>query len=111
MKRPGVDGGFILCFLLNIILNLGWTIPAWVLLICHFVFKISLWWFVGALAIWFVAVLLITVVISAASSIPGTSQPVQTPEQRAAKEAEIREISRSTAQRQPPRSLNRDLHD
>lgn len=46
--------GFIPCLLINILLNLEWSIPAWILLVCHFVFDISIWWFVGALVLWFV---------------------------------------------------------
>ena len=50
--------------LINIFLNLEWSIPAWILLVCHFVFDISIWWFVGALTVWVIGVAIKTVVFS-----------------------------------------------
>ena len=46
------SGSFLLCLLINLLLNLEWSIPAWVLLALHFWLKISIWWFVGGLVLW-----------------------------------------------------------
>lgn len=46
--------GFFACLLINIVLNIEWSIPAWILLACHFIFDISIWWFVAALALWLI---------------------------------------------------------
>lgn len=35
-------GGFMLCFLMNLVFNLGWSVPAWILLAAHFILKISI---------------------------------------------------------------------
>ena len=43
---------FLICLAINLLLNLRWSIPAWVLLGLHFWFGISLWWFIGALGAW-----------------------------------------------------------
>lgn len=53
MRRWGRNsGGFLLSLLLNMLLSLEWSIPAWIMLALHFWLDISIWWFVGALALW-----------------------------------------------------------
>ena len=96
MKKPSVDGGFILCLVLNMIFQLGWTVPAWVLLILHFIIGISLWWFVAALAVWFLIILGITIFLAAVTRTgsDGTQLNMTVEEQRARRE-EIREKSRN----------------
>ena len=68
MKRKR-DGGFWLCFLMNLLFDLEWSIPAWLLLILHFVLSWSILLFVGALLVFVVGVLLKTALISWASSL------------------------------------------
>ena len=57
MRKIGSVGGFWLCLLLNLLLNLQWSIPAWILLALHFCLDISIWWFVGGLSFWIVSIL------------------------------------------------------
>ena len=57
MRRTGNRGGFLLCLLINLVLNLEWSIPPWILLGLHFWFGLSLWWFIGGLALWVLRVL------------------------------------------------------
>ena len=57
MRRIKRNGRFLICFLINLILNLEWSIPAWILLALHFWLNISIWWFVGGLGFWFLSVL------------------------------------------------------
>ena len=52
MRRTKRGGSFWLCLLVNLILNLEWTIPAWILLALHFWLGWSIWWFVLAVALW-----------------------------------------------------------
>ena len=63
-KRPRVNGGFFAALGINLIFDLEWTIPAWILLVVHFIFKISIWWFVGALLVWVIGVAIKTAVFS-----------------------------------------------
>ena len=35
MRRTRRDGSFALCLLINLLLNLEWSIPAWILLALH----------------------------------------------------------------------------
>ena len=65
--------GFLLCFLMNLALDIGWSIPAWAALAAHFVLKISVLWFVLLLSVWLAAVLLRTVIISWVSRCSGAS--------------------------------------
>ena len=57
MRRTKRSGRFWLCLLINLLLNLEWSIPAWILLAFHFWRGISLWWFAGGLAFWILSVL------------------------------------------------------
>lgn len=68
MKRKR-DGGFWLCLLMNLLFDLEWSIPAWLLLILRFVLGWPIWLFVGALAAFFVGVLLKTAFLSWAASV------------------------------------------
>ena len=43
MRRHSGGGGFWLCLLLNLLLNLEWSIPAWICLALHFWLGLSLW--------------------------------------------------------------------
>ena len=71
MKRKR-DNGFLLCFLMNLLFDLEWSIPAWLLLILHFVLDWSIWFFVAALAAFVCGVLLKTAFISWAASVGNT---------------------------------------
>lgn len=57
MRKTKRTGGFLLCLLINLLLNLEWSIPAWLLLGLHIWLSISIWWFIGALAFWLLRVL------------------------------------------------------
>ena len=57
MRRTKRSGGFLLCLLINLLLNAQWSIPAWILLALHFWLDISIWWFVGGLAFWILCIL------------------------------------------------------
>ncbi len=57
MRYTARTGRFLLCFVINLLLNLERSIPAWILLALHFTPGISLWWFAGALALWMVPIL------------------------------------------------------
>jgi hypothetical protein len=57
MRRYHNTGNFLLSLLINMLLNLEWSIPAWILLALHYAFGLSLWWFFGALALWILRVL------------------------------------------------------
>ena len=57
MRRTKRSGGFLLCLLINLLLNAQWSIPAWILLALHFWLDISIWWFVGGLAFWILYIL------------------------------------------------------
>lgn len=58
MRKTKRTGHFLLCLLLNLLLNLEGSIPAWILLVLHFVLDISVIWFVVALAIWILVLVL-----------------------------------------------------
>jgi hypothetical protein len=57
MRRTSRSRSFLLCFLVNLLLNLEWSIPAWIALALHSWLGISIWWFVGGLTLWILRVL------------------------------------------------------
>ena len=57
MRKNKRGGGFFLCLFINLLLNLEWSIPAWILLALHFWLDISIWGWVGALAFWVLSIL------------------------------------------------------
>ena len=67
MRRTTYTGTFFLCLLFNMMLNFRLTIPAWILLILHFVLGISTWWFVGAMGAFVLFVFFWMLVIRLAS--------------------------------------------
>lgn len=67
MRKTSRNGTFIVNLIINVLINIEWSIPAWILLILHFVTGISLWWFVGALALWFLLIGLCMIFISLAN--------------------------------------------
>ena len=57
MRKTKRHGNFLLCLFVNLLLNLEWSVPAWILLALHFWLDISLWWFAGGLVFWIMRVL------------------------------------------------------
>lgn len=68
-------GRFFLYWLINMVLNIGWSIPAWLLLASHFIWDISIWWFVGGLGLWALVALLKMLVISWAAKCSSEKTP------------------------------------
>ena len=58
MRRIKHGGSFLLCLLINLLLNMEWSIPAWILLALHIWLDISLWWFVGGLCLWILSIMI-----------------------------------------------------
>ena len=72
MKRK-TGGGFWLCFLMNLIFDLEWSIPAWLLLIMYFVLSWPIWLFAMALGGFIIGILTKTAFLcwaASAGSIP-----------------------------------------
>lgn len=63
----GGFGGFFIALFWNILMNLGWTIPAWLLLAAHWFLNVPLWFFWLALGVWLVAVIVLTLIVSLAN--------------------------------------------
>lgn len=75
MRRTKRSGSFWLCLLINMVLNLEWTIPAWILLALHFWLGWSIWWFVLALALWLINILFWMKVMGWAADCSNTPDP------------------------------------
>lgn len=76
MRRRRVSGGsFWLCLLLNMLLNLEGTIPAWILLALHFWLGWSIWWFVLAIGLWVGHILLWMLLMGGVSKCANTPDP------------------------------------
>ena len=80
MRSSRHFGGFLLSYLINLLLRLELTIPAWILLILHFVLGIPLFWFWIALGAWAAVILLWTLLLSLL--FRGSSSPTVSPENK-----------------------------
>lgn len=58
MRRTKRNGSFLLCLLINMLLNLDGLLPAAVLLVLHFVLDWSFWWAVIAAGLWLAGLIL-----------------------------------------------------
>ncbi|MDD6395341.1 MAG: hypothetical protein PUB37_04065 [Firmicutes bacterium] len=72
MRKTSFSGSLIAVWLLNLLLNLQWSIPAWILLILHFQFGWSIWFFWAALAAWILFTLIFTLFIRQANRCSNT---------------------------------------
>ena len=57
MRKTKRAGSFFACLLINLLFNLEWSIPAWILLVLHLWLGISIWWFIGGLGLWVLRIL------------------------------------------------------
>ena len=75
MRKTKRTGNFWLCLLINMVLNLEWTIPAWILLALHFWLGWSAWWFVLALGLWIMNIMFWMWIMGWAADCGNTPDP------------------------------------
>ncbi len=75
--RKANSGNFFLALVLNLVLNLEWLIPAFLLLILHFTVKLSIFWFWLTFGIWIGGILITTLVLSWAGSCSEPPEPAE----------------------------------
>ena len=75
MRRIKKTGSFLLCLVINLLLNLEWSIPAWILLALHLWLGISIWWSIGGVAFWILSVLADMWIIGWAASCSSEKDP------------------------------------
>ena len=75
MRKTKKNGSFLVCLLFNLIVNFEWSIPAWLLLAAHFIWNISIWWFVGGLGFWLLAMVSFMWVVGWASECSSHRDP------------------------------------
>ena len=68
MRRTNFTGNFFTALLVNMLLNLEWSIPAWIFLALHFIFGLSIVFFIAALAVWILVIIFWMKVIGWASN-------------------------------------------
>ena len=64
MRKADADNGYLLCFLLNLALNLEWGIISLVLLFCHYFFDFPEFLSLISLGIWLFEALFFTVLVA-----------------------------------------------
>lgn len=57
MKKIKRSGNFLLALLFNMLLDIKWSMPAWVLLILHFTIGLSPVWFFAAFGVWILSII------------------------------------------------------
>ena len=68
-------GEFFAVLFFNMLINLEWTIPAWILLALHFIFGLNILWFFIALGLFFAGLLLWMAIFSWASGCRTSTPP------------------------------------
>lgn len=58
MRKTRRKGSFLLCLLVNMLLNLEGLIPAAILLVLHFWLGLSIWWAVLAVGLWIIGIII-----------------------------------------------------
>lgn len=74
MRMTKRAGNFFLVLLFNMLLNIEWTIPAWILLALHYLCDWNIIWFWVALGVWLLNILLWMSFIGYASNC-GSEKP------------------------------------
>lgn len=75
MRRAERTGNFLLYLLLNLLLNIEWSIPAWILLALHFILGWPLWPFFAALGAWILWLLITMGLLGLVSRIANADEP------------------------------------
>ena len=75
MRKTHRSSSFLVCLLINILLNIEWAIPGVVLLVLHFVLDISIWYSIGAFALWILIILLWMLVMNWAAKCSNEPKP------------------------------------
>ena len=58
MRRTKRHSNLFLCLLINILINFEGAIPGIILLVCYFIFHISIWWAISAFVLWILYLLI-----------------------------------------------------
>ena len=75
MRQTKRSGNFLLCLLINMLLNLEGLIPAGILLLLHFWLGWSIWWAALALGLWILGLILWMSFVGWASKCGSTPDP------------------------------------
>ena len=75
LRRFERTGNFMLYLVINLLINLEWSLPAWILLALHFILGWSIWLFVAALAAWLLWVAITMGLLGLASRLANSSEP------------------------------------
>lgn len=67
-------GGFICMLLLNMLLNIYWSIPALLLLVAHFVFNLHIIYFYICLAVWIFGIVFWMLFVGFGSKVSGNRE-------------------------------------
>lgn len=75
MRSTKRGGGFILCLLLNMLLNLDGLLPAAILLVLHFTLGLSIIFAVSAIALWLIHIIVCMSLIRWGSRCSNIKEP------------------------------------
>lgn len=75
MRKTKFSGGFILCLLINLLLNLEWAVPGIILLCLHFWIGLSVWFSIIAFALWVIVMIIWMLIMGWARKCGDTPDP------------------------------------
>lgn len=75
MNENRFRGGFLFCLIINMGLNIMYSVPAWLLLGLHFLIGIPIWLFWVALSVWILGIIIRMIIIRWACKCGDTPDP------------------------------------
>ena len=75
MRKTKFSGSFVVCFLINLLLNLEWAIPGILLLVLHFWLGLSVWFSIIAFALWVIVMIIWMLIMGWATKCGDTPDP------------------------------------
>ncbi len=77
MRKTKISANFFIALFINLLLNIEGAVIGVVLLLLHFWIGISVWWSVGAFAVWILYIILFMYFMGWAADCSNTKDPVK----------------------------------
>ena len=75
MRKTKFSGSFVVCLLINLLLNLEWAIPGILLLVLHFWLGISVVYSIVAFSLWIIIMVVWMLIVGWATKCGDTPDP------------------------------------
>lgn len=77
MRRTRINAGFFFSLIINMLLNIEGLIVSGILIALHYILRISIWWGIGAFALWIAYLIIWMLVLGFAADCSSEPQKKQ----------------------------------